>query len=241
MKLARNPPPGPDVAVPAERPARRQLALEIAVIIRSGGYRAGEWLRQIDLEQRLGANRFEVRTALAELALRGTVEHVPNRGFRVAEHDRKRLRDLLAVRALLETEAAVSALPFVTRAVLAELSRLAAGFEAAVAHGTPAEQSATNLAFHDALYALAPNRPLAQLASEMRDRARLWPVVLWPSAAALRRSAEGHRLILRALRAGDAAMVAAEVRAHILSSAANDPEVDRAAGQEGPPRAPISR
>ena len=33
-------------------PARpkRQLSLEIAVILRGGEYRAGEWLRQIDLK-----------------------------------------------------------------------------------------------------------------------------------------------------------------------------------------------
>lgn len=206
--------------------AKRHLALEIAVIIRGGGYRAGEWLRQIDLEQRLGANRFEVRTALAELALRGTLEHVPNRGFRVPEHDRDRLRQLLAVRVLLEVEAAVTALPRIDAAALTELERLAAAFEQAVAGGTRAEQSATNLAFHDALYAHAPNRALAELATETRDRARLWPLVLWPSTVALHRSVDGHRRILEAIRAGDAAALAAEVSAHILSSAANDPAVD---------------
>ncbi|HEY4251103.1 MAG TPA: GntR family transcriptional regulator [Roseomonas sp.] len=206
--------------------AKRSLALEIAAIIRGGGYRAGEWLRQIDLEQRLGANRFEVRTALAELALRGTVEHVPNRGFRVAEHDRNRLRQWLAVRVLLEVEAAVTALPCIDAAALAELERLAATFEQSVTGGTPAEQSATNLAFHDTLYAHVPNRALAELATETRERARLWPVVLWPSNAALRRSAEGHRRILDAIRARDPAALAAEVSAHIVHSAANDPAVD---------------
>jgi DNA-binding GntR family transcriptional regulator len=204
---------------------KRPLALEIAVMIRSGGYRPGEWLRQIDLEERLGANRFEVRTALAELALRGTVEHVPNRGFRVTEHDRARLRDLLAVRVLLEVEAAASAMPHIDAGALAELTVLAEAFERAVASGTRAEQSATNLAFHDALYARSPNRALAELAMEMRDRARLWPMVLWPSVAAMHRSAEGHRRILEALRLKDAAALEAEVRSHILGSAANDPDL----------------
>lgn len=207
------------------RPLRpkRHLAVELAVIIRGGGFRAGEWLRQIDLEQHLGANRFEVRTALTELAVRGTVEHVPNRGFRVAEVDRKRLRDVLSVRVLLEVEAAVMALPHVDAAGMAELTVRASAFERAVEGGTRAEQSATNLAFHDALYARSPNRALAELAIEARDRARLWPMVLWPSIAALHRSAEGHQRILDALRARDAAALAAEVRSHILGSAANDP------------------
>jgi DNA-binding GntR family transcriptional regulator len=205
---------------------KRHLALEIAVLIRGGGYRAGEWLRQIDLEARLGANRFEVRTALAELALRGTVEHVPNRGFRVAEHDREKLRQVLAVRVLLETEAAVAALPWIDAAALAALEGLAAAFERAAANGTRAEQSETNVAFHDAFYAHAPNRALAELVTETRDRARLWPMALWPSTAALNRSADAHRRILAAVRAGDPALLATEVRAHILGSAANDPGLD---------------
>lgn len=205
---------------------KRHLALELAMIIRGGGYRAGEWLRQIDLEQRLGANRFEVRTALAELALRGTVEHVPNRGFRVAEHDRERLRQLLDIRALLEVEAAVTALPRIDAAALEALEQLAAAFERAAASGTRAEQSATNVAFHDGLYGHTPNRALAELVTEMRDRARLWPVALWPSTAALRRSVESHRRILDAIHARDAGALAAAVRDHILRSAANDPAVD---------------
>ncbi|MFC7739071.1 GntR family transcriptional regulator [Roseomonas sp. GCM10028921] len=207
---------------PANRP-KRQLALEIAVIIRGGGYRAGEWLRQNELEERLGANRFDVRTALAELALRGTIEHVPNRGFRVAEHDRRRLRDLLAVRALLECEAAVTALPCINDGTLAHLTALADAFDQAVESGSHQDQSATNLAFHDALYGFTPNRSLAELVTEMRDRARLWPMVLWPSVAALHRSAAGHRRLLEALRARDASRVAIEVRSHILNSGANDP------------------
>lgn len=209
----------------SKRAAKRNLALEIAVLIRSGGYRAGEWLRQIDLEERLGATRFDVRSALAELALRGTVEHVPNRGFRVVEHDRERLRQLLELRALLEVEAAVTALPLITAKDLAELRRLAAAFEAAVQGGTHAELSETNLAFHDALYARTPNRALAELATETRVRARLWPMVLWPSASALQRSATGHRRILAAIRARDPAALATEVRDHILGSAANDPSL----------------
>lgn len=202
---------------------RRALAAEIAAAIRGGAYRAGEWLRQVDLEERFGATRFDIRAALAELALRQTVEHVPNRGFRVATPDRQRIRDMLAVRALLEVEAALTALPKLDAAALRLLEAKADAFDHAVAEGTPASQSATNLDFHDTLYGFSPNRALVEVATETRDRARLWPLVLWPSMQSLRRSAEGHREILAALRAGDAAQVAASVRSHILGSAANQP------------------
>lgn len=208
---------------------KRHLAAEIAAAIRSGAYRSGEWLRQVDLEESLGATRFDIRAALAELALRQTVEHVPNRGYRVARPDRQRLRDMLAVRALLECEAALCALPHLDEAALRLLEEKADAFDRAVSEGTTTSQSATNLDFHDTLYSFAPNRALVEVAAETRDRARLWPLVLWPSMSALRRSAEGHREILAALRARDAARVAESVRAHILGSGANDPSLDGAA------------
>lgn len=202
---------------------KRQLGLEIAVILRAGEFRAGEWLRQIDLERRLEANRFEVRTALAELALRGIVEHVPNRGYRVAVTDMGRLRDLLAIRALLEVEAALTAMPHLDAPALARLAALAEAFEHAAVHGSHAEWSVTNLAFHDTLYSWTPNRLLAGMIVEARDRARLWPMGLWPSFAALQESAAGHRRILAALQRRDAAALTAEIRAHILESAVNLP------------------
>ncbi|MBR0648127.1 GntR family transcriptional regulator [Roseomonas terrae] len=205
---------------------KRGLAMEIALLIRQGDYRAGEWLRQIDLEHRLGANRFDVRTALAELALRGTVQHVPNRGFRVSSFDRVRLRQMLEVRVLLEVEAAVAALPYVDAAALARLRIEMLAFERAADSGTRAEQNRTNLAFHDGLYALTPNRALAEMVTELRERARLWPTALWPSAGALRQSVDGHRRIMAALEDGDAPSLADAVRAHIRNSIANDPSLE---------------
>ncbi|WP_159350910.1 GntR family transcriptional regulator [Roseomonas harenae] len=207
---------------------KRHLAAEIAAAIRAGAYRSGEWLRQVDLEERFDATRFDVRAALAELALRQTVEHVPNRGFRIAMPDLRRVRDMLEVRALLESEAAVSALPRLDDAALRLLETKADAFDQAVMEGTMTSQSQTNLDFHDTLYSFAPNRVLVEVATETRDRARLWPLVLWPSVRALRRSAEGHRKIIAALRSRNPAAVSASVRAHILDSPANDPALDTA-------------
>ena len=52
---------------------KRALAAEIAEAIALRAYRPGEWLRQIDLEQAFKATRFDVRTALDELAVRKTI------------------------------------------------------------------------------------------------------------------------------------------------------------------------
>ncbi|WP_207538864.1 GntR family transcriptional regulator [Sabulicella rubraurantiaca] len=217
--------------MPARRPPKRQLGLELAILLRTGDFRAGEWLRQIDLEHRLNANRFEVRTALSELALRGIVEHVPFRGFRVAVTDMKRLKDLLSIRALLEVDAALAAMPHLDEAALAKLEALAAAFEHATVHGSYADWSQTNLDFHDTLYSWTPNRIQAEMIIEARDRARLWPKGLWPSFAALQQSAAGHRRILAALTRRDPTVLAAEIRSHIMESAVNLPSEEAPDGR----------
>ena len=47
---------------------KRLLAAEIGAAILQGDYRPGEWLRQIDLEEAFAAKRFDVRSALTQLA-----------------------------------------------------------------------------------------------------------------------------------------------------------------------------
>lgn len=202
---------------------KRHLAAEIAAAIRTGAYRPGEWLRQVDLEQAFGAKRFDVRAALNELALRGTVTHVANRGYCVAVPDMAAIREFLAIRVLLEVEAAALALPRIGAAELERIRARQLAFEEAIVHGDMVAQASANAAFHDTLYGFGPNRALAKLVAEMRDRSRQWPIVLWPSHAALNRSAADHREIVAALEARDGRTLAEAVRRHITGSAANYP------------------
>src|ERR1700710_706020 len=92
---------------------KRHLAAEIAAAILEGEYRPGEWLRQIDLEENFDAKRFDIRSALSELAARGMVTHVANRGYRVMLPDLNVVREMLAIRILLEVEAVTQALPHI--------------------------------------------------------------------------------------------------------------------------------
>ena len=197
---------------------KRQLATEIAAAIRDGAYRSGEWLRQVDLEEAFKAKRFDVRAALAELAHRKKVEHVANRGYRVAVPDIKETHELLAIRALLEVEAASLALPNIRADALREISQRARAFERAISEGHAIEQSRTNDAFHDAIYRHAPNQKLIELVIEMRDRAVQGPLTIWPSQAALLRSAADHRCILSALKLRDGKVLEEAVRNHIIGS-----------------------
>lgn len=211
---------------------KRHLAAELAAAILEGDYRPGEWLRQIDLEETFAAKRFEIRGALAELAARGMVTHVANRGYRVALPDMNVVREMLAIRVLLEVEAATQALPHIGPAELEQIKAAQEAFENAVARGSKADQANTNAAFHDEIYRHAPNRSLSQFVVEIRNRVRPGPIALWPSHADLQRSAAHHVDIVAAIGARDIDALVAAVRRHIAESGANYPAGERGQGRD---------
>lgn len=193
-----------------------RLAQRLTDAIAEGAYRPGEWLKQVDLAATFGATRFEVRRALEELALRKTVLHVPQRGYRVGMVTEDELANFRAVRVVLEVEACRLLADRITPADITELEALAAQFATAVDRGTPAERSRSNHRFHDTMYAIAGNPVLSELIREVRDRARGTQIHLWPSVQSMRQSADEHDDIIAALKAGGFEPVAAAVRRHIL-------------------------
>ena len=211
---------------------KRHLAAEIAAAILEGAYRPGEWLRQIDLEETFTAKRFDVRSALGELAARGMVTHVANRGYRVVLPDLNVVREMLAIRILLEVEAVTQALPHIGPTELEQIKAAQQAFENAVARGSKADQANTNAAFHDEIYRHAPNRSLSQFVVEIRNRVRPGPIALWPSHADLQRSAAHHVDIVAAIGARDIHALVAAVRRHIAESGANYPAGERGQGRD---------
>jgi DNA-binding GntR family transcriptional regulator len=213
---------------------RRHLAAEIAAAILEGAYRPGEWLRQIDLEETFAAKRFDVRSALGELAARGMVTHVENRGYRVMLPDLNVVREMLAIRILLEVEAATQALPHIGRTELEQIKAAQKAFENAVVNGSKADQANTNAAFHDEIYRHAPNRSLSKFVVEIRNRVRPGPIALWPSHADLQRSATHHVDIVAAIEKRDIDSLVTAVRRHIAESGANYPAGERGQGGDRP-------
>jgi DNA-binding GntR family transcriptional regulator len=198
-----------------ERP-RGGLATEIADAIRQGQFRSGEWLRQVDLEGKFGATRFDVRAALEELVVRQTIEHVPNRGYRVAMPDEATRVAVDEVRRILECATAPAIIARIDDADLRRLHALAAEFAEAVRAGTHADQSRTNRAFHRLLYSLCGNPILEETIWWLRDRSRPTPLTIWSSHEALLRSERDHAAMLEAIARRDAADLAGIIARHIV-------------------------
>jgi len=205
----------------ASRPKTRQrakgeLANEIAKAIHIRAYRPGEWLRQIDLEEAFQATRFDVRTALDELAIRKTIEHVPNRGYRVVEIDLATYRAIRDTRIILESAASRLVIGRMDEEAVARLDALAHEFSRAVQSGTRVEQSEINRAFHSLIYAHCGNPVLAETIWSLRDRSRGSAVTVWASHQALLASDADHHAMVAAIRAGDGERLAELISQHIL-------------------------
>jgi DNA-binding GntR family transcriptional regulator len=194
------------------------LADRIAEEIRKGAYRPGEWLRQIDLEERFSTSRFDIRTALNLLVAQQIIEHVPNRGYRVHELDNEGIHHIRAVRAILESAAIKDVARNIDQELLRKLRKIAEAFSSTVENGTPIELEKLNSEFHKQMYSASTNPILNDLIHQIRQRVNSLFVPTWPSLASLRDSAEQHHDILNALERRDVEAAANIISRHILKS-----------------------
>jgi DNA-binding GntR family transcriptional regulator len=215
------PPPG---AVPLPGQVRRhsvrgQVLDALRAALADGELAPGEVYSGPALGRRFGVSATPVREAMQQLAAEGSVEVVPNRGFRVAERDTAELAELAEVRALIEV-------PVLLRLARAEpaprwedLRPSAGRCTAAAAAGDRGAYAEHDRAFHRALLSLGGNRQLVLVAEDLHRRSQ------WPSfgRAAARRAdlvadAAEHVALLDALAGRDLPAVAALAREHFTGA-----------------------
>lgn len=192
---------------------RSQLVLLISKDINAGILPAGSWLKQIDLEERYGYSRLDVRRALDQLVLKHMVEHIPNRGYYVHTPDLGQVADAREIRVALEC-AAVNQMQ-VSPQQLEQLEAFAQRFHTLVQEGTTLECYNANLAFHRCLYDLCSNRLLVEFIEEMRSRPPSSPGGTWRTHQRAEQSSREHFLMLEALRDDDRELLKALIAAHI--------------------------
>ena len=181
----------------------------------AGKYSPGEWLKQADLESTYNVNRFEVRIALAELSVRGLLEHLPNRGYRVCNHSDEEREHLYEVRTLLEVAASRLVVQRATDEQVAEFERLVKLFDAAIEGDGQDAMRGINYRLHDHLYSMSGNPLLAAQINELRQRGIPGRRGLWDTNKSLRASSADHFEMLEMLKRRDADGMAAAVYRHL--------------------------
>jgi len=183
---------------------RERVEEAIAAAIVSGQMPPGELFSAPVLAARFGVSATPVREAMLNLAKRGMVDTVRNKGFRVTAVSEDDLRAIVDVRQLLEAPAVRR---LAGKLSAADLRRLR-GLAREIVHGAEAADLALYLqadtAFHLSMLELAGNPRLLAIVADLRSQTRLTGLADLVATAELQVSAREHLDLLDLLEAGDA-------------------------------------
>jgi DNA-binding GntR family transcriptional regulator len=206
--------PDERVVRPLERPVPlREAAYESLVeLITTGALRPRQHLVESELAERLGVSRQPVREALQRLSNEGWVDLRPAQGAFVHQPTDAEADQLMAVRALLEAEAARLAAANAADGSVERLRALWRDGVAALAADDIDTVVATNAALHAAVMELAANDVLAELAARVARRVRWYytPVARQRGE----RSWKEHEALIDAIAAHDQERAARVMREH---------------------------
>lgn len=183
--------------------------------ILSGALQPGEKIVEEQLCADFGISRAPVREALRLLAQQGLVEHLPRRGSRVAVWSPDDIRQLFALRHVLERYAIESALPLAETA--SALQPVRDALEQMDRAGEDLERDDAHRRFHAAVVALADNRQLDLTLAPILLKLQLPMAKNLRAEARHRPASDGmlrHRAILTALESNDTATVLTALRDH---------------------------
>ncbi|WP_051712676.1 GntR family transcriptional regulator [Spirillospora albida] len=196
---------------------RRQLSDEVAAYIRdlimSGQVRHGEFLRLERVADDLGISVTPVREALLALRAEGFVTLEPRRGFMPAPLSKRDVHDLFQSQSYFAGELAARAAEKITAPELERLEHTQAQLVRASEDADPEAIERANHRFHRTINLCAASPKMAWLLQTVARYAprRFYATIQGWSQA----SVDDHRMILTALRDGEAAAAREAMRAHI--------------------------
>ena len=165
------------------------------------------------IARELGTSQAPVREALRGLEALGVVEITPFRGARVRRPSRREIIEAYAVRSTLESLAARLAVPGMTDADVAELSRSLDAMRAAARNGDGHGVAEADARFHGRIVELADNGTLERVWRSLEPFSRTYLTLAVPGADPTW-SAELHAPILAALERRDPEAVVAALQRH---------------------------
>lgn len=178
----------------------------------------GSRLREAEWTQRLGVNRSALREAFVRLEAEGLIEAGPKTGYFVPKLTKANIREVIAVRAMLET-GAIEILcqtgkntPQRLTAMQAACDRLAS----IDADGNLVEVAEADWEFHDALIDAAGNKRLKAVYGHAPLPLIVPEVTRGPEwTARVQQTVREHRAVLQAILDGDCSRGSQLLREHI--------------------------
>lgn len=184
--------------------------------IRAGQLTPGQRVRETEIAEWLGISRTPVREALMRLEVAGLVQSASHSGFVVNRLDDAEVRELYAMREVLEGMAARLAAQHASDAEVVTLRKL---LDQHVAANDDAERlAAINLRFHRAIYEAAHNRFLLRALNALNDSLALLGETTYRARGRGDSAHREHEKVVDAIEARDADAAEGAARHHIRES-----------------------
>jgi DNA-binding GntR family transcriptional regulator len=198
--------------------------------ILSGEIAPGQRLSDVDWARRLDVSRTPAREAMRKLEQEGMLLPLPRGGYELRAVDPRDLRGLYRCRAVLEGLAAREAAATLSPPDCARLEQLIGTTERHVAARAYDDALKCNTKFHARIVEAALNPYLSRLLQSLRrlilfnrvslfNAARLDPQAAGSYGGHIERTQRHHRVILQALRRGDAEAASALMQSHLFDTA----------------------
>ncbi|WP_448810319.1 GntR family transcriptional regulator [Agromyces bauzanensis] len=194
---------------------REQVERALSSQIVAGEIAPGTVLTVPTLAADFGVSATPVREAMLNLARRGFLSPIRNRGFRVTDVSLEELRQLSEVRTLLEAPPMRDIAGRLDEGAAQRLLELADEILVAGHEGRFQDYLETDTQFHLALLEFTGNPHLVALVRELRQQTRLIGLKQLAESGGLDASAREHTELVRLLLAGDGPAAEALMRRHI--------------------------
>jgi DNA-binding GntR family transcriptional regulator len=205
---------GEEGEAPAETALHASIYEELRRRMITGKITPGVSLSTRGLALEMGVSQMPVRDALSRLAAEGAVQIRFKRKVEVAAMTAERFTDLFNCRQLLEPEAAVQALPYMTPALVKKLREIDAALDAAMENGDVIGYMERNFEFHFTLYRANRRPTLNRLIESLWLQFGPYMRVIYGRYGTAN-LVDQHRAALAAIEAGDAEGLRAAIAADI--------------------------
>lgn len=190
---------------------------QVRSMIHTGLLKPGERVNEQALAQQLGVGRNSAREALRSLERTGLVRIVPNRGAEVRKVSLEEALDLYDIRAGISRVSGRLIAARLTAQEDEQLTALIERMEAALTRRDAAAYSDLNSTFHRQLMAATKNPRLIELNDSIESELSLYLRKGVYTIAQMGVSHQEHKLLLEAVREGNAVTAAEAFESHILT------------------------
>lgn len=199
-------------------PLRDEVLHTLRQALVTGGFAAGERIREVELAARLGVSRGTLREALRHLEQEGLVVTNPHRGTFVVNPTPEEIIEIFGLRIALEAYAAEEAAKLITPGELDALQQVIDDLGSLAGVSTLAPRLELDFHFHELLLEAADNARLLHVWAELCGPLRVLLAAVSKPFLNTHAVCDQHQHVVDALRRRDGVAAREMLTKHLLHS-----------------------